>query len=224
VPKNLKNKTDPNLINALEDHLNKVVRFHEIQFRGLSKLKYEIFPQPIVLREDNGFYDTANTNKGNPEALLRISQEMSDRILTKGGDLYDEQFAETESGEYPVMGLIYEGVGASGSAIYESDLNSAAEIAKRLGIPESEVRIVGIKGIQGFFILNKEYLTKPEYAFYGDTLFYHEFGHTLGLDDSYNQETNQPFLMDVEGGGRNKPLDLTYIDRSSLRDMGVLRN
>lgn len=222
VPQNRKDKIDPNLEETLENTLEKAAAFHKIQFRELSELKYDIFPKPIILKEENGFYDTEDTNRGNPYALLRVSREVNDRVFIKGGDLYDEEFVRVEEGEYPVMGLIYEGVGASGSAIYESELNSAAEIARQLGIPESEVKVVKIKEVDGFFILNREFLTNPELSLHGVTTLYHEFGHTLGLPDNYNTETNQPFYMDIMGGGREETIELMYFDRLSLRDMGVL--
>lgn len=222
VPKNLKDRADPGLETVIRNTLDRAVQFHELQFRGLSNLKYYIFPEPVILKEDNRFYDTVNTSKGNPEGLLRISQEINDRVFVEGGDLYKERFAKVGEREYPVMGLIYEGVGAAGSAIYESELNSAAEIARQLGIPESEVRIVNIKGIEGFFIVSREYLTKPEYSLNGATTLYHEFGHTMGLPDNYDTETNQPLRMDIMGRGREEPLELMYLDRSLLKDLGVL--
>ena len=224
VPKSFRGKTVADFASALQPHLDEIVKFHGLQMRGLSGVRYEIFAAPVILEHENGFYDTANTDRGNPEGLLNISAEVYRRVFSPGGDLYDERFAAKDSGEYPVLGLIYEGVGTSGSAIYESELDSAGEIAKQLGIPVSGVRIVGLNNIEGFFILNREFLTREEYVYAGDSILYHEFAHTFGLADSYNEETNQPIFMDIMGGGRNDPLKIAYIEKATLRDLGIVGN
>ncbi len=83
-----------------------LVKFYTFQFRGLSNIKYDIYPEPFILENESIFYDTESTNKGNPEALKRIVLEIEKRV---------PEFLAKDSGEFQVIGIIYEGVGASGT-------------------------------------------------------------------------------------------------------------
>lgn len=160
--------------------LGKMAAFHEVQFHGRSSLSYEIFPEPLVLSREAVFYDTENTNHGNPEGLQSITAEIEERAA---------EFLEPDSGEFAALAILYEGVGASGAP--------------------------------GAMILSRIFLSDPQYAEFASALFYHEFGHTLGLPDQYDLATNQPFSDDLMGGGRRRALDVNYLDRELLRDMNV---
>lgn len=106
VPKDRIGELDPNFVSVTTPVLEEAVSFHKIQFRGLSSLDYEIYPEPIILTEDHTYYDTENTNRGNPEALRRIVPEIENRV---------PDFLVKSRDEFPVIGIIYEGVGASGA-------------------------------------------------------------------------------------------------------------
>lgn len=223
VPKNKTRDLYADWRPRLEGALDEAARFHHLQFRGLSKIVYDIFPEPVVLKNDNRFYDTDRTDLGNPKALIAVGEEIEERVLRSGGDLTREDFRETEEGEYPVLGLLYEGVGAAGGVIYESELESVSEIAARLGIPESVVYKVDITTVDGFFILNRKFLSDAPERKLGSTLLYHEFAHTLGVPDEYDIGSDVPYTNDVMGAGRKKPIDATYLERGTLRELGVLR-
>ena len=197
-----------------------VSRFHAIQFRGFSKIDLNIFPEQVLLDHESIFYDSEKTDAGNPHALLAVAKEIEQRIATPGGDLYREEFATRKDGEYVVMGIIYEGVGASGGLIYDSPLETLQEIALQLGVPESLIHIVDVESSDGFFLANSNCLASSVCGEPGPSLTYHEFAHALGIQDQY--EGDHSFSEDIMGLGRFKPLDSTYIDRSILKEMGVL--
>lgn len=224
VPKNKAGAIKAGWQNSFRSALDKMAAFHQVQFHGLSKIKYDIFPEPVILENSNFFYDTEITDRGNPKALVAIAEEIERRVFQKNGDLYDANFSARDQNVYPVMGLIYEGVGASGGIIYESELESAAEIAKRLGVPEDIIYKVNIESSDGFFLLSRSFLTEEQHKNIGSTILYHEFGHTIGFPDQYDEETNTPFSNDVMGGGRRQPLEISYISGELLKETGVITN
>lgn len=74
--------------------LEKVQRFHNLQFRGASTLNYEIFGEPIILFEDNLKYDTQETTSSPYSSLLNLFREITPRLFEKDGDLYEQAFAK----------------------------------------------------------------------------------------------------------------------------------
>lgn len=200
----------------------KIAKFHAVQFRGLSSLRYDIFPKPVILESDESFYDTISTAEGNPKGLVSIAEEIDRRVFRPEGDLYDPEFAKLQDGEYPILGLIYEGVGASGGVIYETKTEKTKEeIAKELGVSESIVYIVDVRSAKGFFLLNHEFLRKKEFSIFGTTLLYHELAHAYGLPDrSESGEIKQS--NDIMGLGRRDPIETTYIGSDILKDLGII--
>jgi len=221
VPQNRVDKIAADWQIKIREVLEKAVQFHNLQFRGKSDLKYEIYPQPVILSRDNTFYDTDNTNKGNPRALIAVAEEIERRVLRPNGDLYNDHFAEKKAGEYPVMGLIYEGVGASGGVILESPFTSLSEAARDLQIPESIIFKVDVESADGFFLISSEYFTKPAYQIAAASLFYHEFAHSFGLPDLYDSDTGVAYSEDIMGSGRYDSIQTAYLDSLLLKDLGV---
>lgn len=162
--------------------LDNSIKFHEVQFRGLSKISYDIFPEPFILEREAIFYDTENTERGNPEGLANITLEIEKRAAN---------FLKADKGEFLVIAVIYEGVGASGT--------------------------------DGALILARAFLSDAQYQPFRSSLFYHEFGHSLGLSDQYDLETNQPFSNDIMGSGRRRPIEVNYIDKALLQGMGIIK-
>lgn len=222
VPKNKADTIKPDWQKAFKSALDKIAAFHSVQFRGLSKIEYKIFSSPVILKNDNLFYDTGLTARGNPKALIAIAEEIENRVFKTGGDLYDANFASRDPNVYPIMGLIYEGVGAAGGIIYESELESEEAIAKRLGVPQSIIYKVNVESAEGFFILNRAFLTEAQYQNLGAAVLYHEFGHAVGFPDTYSEETDVPFSNDIMGGGRRQPLEISYIGGELLKGAGVI--
>ncbi|MBI4812689.1 hypothetical protein HY798_04650 [Candidatus Falkowbacteria bacterium] len=174
---------------ALPQTLEDIVRFHKVIFKDLSQVSFDIYPQPIIGREDSSFYDTETTGRGNPAALRNVYRELEARLLTYGGDLFDESFVGSASGEYIVYCVLYEGVGASAS--------------------------------ENVIFLSSSYLTNERYQESGATIFYHEFAHTLGIPDHYDEQDGKSSSLDIMGFGLVRPLAFNYLDEEILEEMGL---
>lgn len=213
-----KNKTDfvyADWKSVLEEALGKSKKFHGIQFRGKSALNYDVYPDPVFLLNEAPFYDSNETNFGNPRALINIGEEIEKRIFQEDGDLYSGEFSEFKTGEYSVLTILYEGVGAAGGIIQESEFETPEEIAASIGLDMRHIFVVDIKSVDGFSLLSRSFLTEQETKFYGESLFYHEFAHVLGFPDQYDR-------YDIMGAGRLKPIEQAYLDRHLLQGVGVI--
>lgn len=104
VPKN--QSVAPQWQDEINAVIPDVVNFHAIQFHNLSLVVPQIYPNPVILQNDDLFYDTNNTNFGNPEGLRRIVPELESRFPA---------FVKADRGEFATIAVVYEGVGASGS-------------------------------------------------------------------------------------------------------------
>ncbi len=225
VPKNkIQGVSSSTWRSVLADTVERAARFHNLQFRGTSQLTYFIYRNPVYLENEDSFYDTANTHGGNPHGLVAVAEEVERRVFKPGGDLYDPSLIGG-AGEYTVMGLVYEGSGASGGRIYESPLTSPADIAAQIHVSSSSIYKVGVDSAQGFFLLNRRFLSDSALPAYGASVFYHEFGHAIGLPDAYEVRPDFPqdilLTEDIMGGGRYRPLENTYIGNDFLKEMGV---
>jgi len=202
---------------VLQASLQQLVEFHSLQFQGLSRASFKIYPAPVIGLADNLSYDTEVTQRGNPRALIAIGEELEARAFRPDGDLFVPDFAVRDA--YPVLFVMYEGVGASGGVIHESELESVPEIARELGLPESVIFEVDIKSVDGFFLVNREFLA-GSHGPAGASVFVHEFYHTIGIPDGYDEETAVSYTADIMGIGRTKPLDKTYVSKEILKNLG----
>lgn len=223
VPKNKSSSVASDWHSILESNLSKAQIFHSLQFRGLSEIEYAIFPEPVLGLENNLFYDTAKTDRGNPQALLNVAEELQKRVFNKSGDLFREEFASVENGAYPVMLIIYEGVGAVGGIIRREKEESRDETAKRLEVDESLLFEVDVSSVDGFSLLSSAFLTRNEFKKIGSSIMTHEFYHTLGLPDAYEVPGTFEVVLsdDITGAGRKRPLERTYLSRDNLKKLGL---
>ncbi|MEK7561141.1 MAG: hypothetical protein AAB539_04275 [Patescibacteria group bacterium] len=220
VAKNKKDRIADNWRDALEKNLAALADFHALQLRGRSHISYRIYPAPVIGLEDNIFYDTDVTQRGNPHGLIHISEELDRRALRETGNLYDVGFAARPKNSYASLFILYEGVGASGGIIYESGEKSVEGIAAETGLSPDVIFIVGVKNADGFFLLNREFLM-GSYADIGGSLLAHEFYHTLGLPDGYTGTEATPTTSDIMGLGRMRPIERAYIGRETLENLGL---
>ena len=217
-----KNKTvKENWRNTMESGLNRLQEFHKLQFLQRSKISYNIFPEPVIGEREILFYDTETTNRGNPQALINSSNEIERRVFRSDGNLFYVDFPRSTDKSYPVLFIMYEGVGASGGIINESGENlTSAEIAKKLNLPESIIYIVDVKSTDGFFLVNREIL-EGKHGQNGQSILAHEFYHTLGLSDEYSLEDASARSADIMGLGRFKPIENTYISKKLMASLGL---
>ncbi|MEK7090151.1 MAG: hypothetical protein AAB930_01035 [Patescibacteria group bacterium] len=220
VSENKIGQVSGNWHNTMEVGLPKLAAFHELQFQKRSKISYAIYPEPVIGEKDNLLYDTENTGRGNPRALIAISEELERRVFKPDGDLYRKDFAEIGGQGYPVIFIMYEGVGATGGIIHESARETASEIAADLGLAESVIFVVDVSSADGFFILNRETL-EGKHGPNGETIVAHEFYHTLGVEDKYSLDTGRAESADLMGLGRFKPLENTFLSKDTLNALGL---
>ncbi len=194
VPKNKVSDTKSDWQNLLKNVLSRMAEFHKLQFKDLSQISFDIYPKMVLGLENNLVYDTKSTKFGNPRALLAVSGEIEKRIFNPKGDLYNKDFAKLEKNEFESLFIMYEGVAASG-------------VGKEGGLPTAFVA-------RGF-------LTDKGYKVFGDSTFYHEFAHTIGILDLFDAKTNKPFSEDIMGSGRFRPLEINYIDARTKAEMGL---
>lgn len=221
VPKNKSEFLSGNWKEILEPNLKKLQEFHNLQFREQSKIIYEIYPEPIIGLKDTIEYDTENSNRGNPFGLLSISEEIERRVFNSGGDLFIPDFFKADDDAYPVLAIMYEGVGASGGIAYSSDLESVIDIARELDLPESMVYKIDVESVDGFFLINIAFLRDAEYLIESASLFSHEFYHTIGVPDAYNILTGIDTSQDIMGLGRHRLLEKTYLNKDTMKQFGL---
>lgn len=221
VPKDKQKDMSAEWRELLDENFKKLQAFHALQFQERSAISFAVYPEPVIGLEEHLFYDTTDTNRGNPKALLNVSEELEERLFSSEGDLYRHDFWQKGAGGYPALFILYEGVGAIGGIIAESERESVADIARELGLPESVIFKVGVKAVDGFFLLSRTFLADPEYRAFGASLLAHEFYHTLGIPDAYDQDTGKPESADIMGLGRYRPIEKTYVRREVVRALGL---
>ncbi len=217
IPKDKEGVINRDWRKMIEKNLTSLQKFHFLQFAGLSEIKYEIYPQPVIGFKESIEYDTETTQGGNPHALLNIAQELDYRIFIRDGDLFMKEFAEPKGDNYPVLAIVYEGVGAVGGIVHESELETRSEIAKEAGVPEELIHIVDIESVDGFFLNNIFFLANSS------SVFAHEFYHTLGIPDAYDTPGlyDIPLGQDIMGAGRFRQIERTYLEKNTLKELGV---
>lgn len=205
LPKDRQESKDPNWQSLMEDGLGKLKQFYTHQLHSASDIQFEIYPEPIIGLKNTADYNGLDTNRGNPNALISIQDELNQRLFLKTGDQYDKSFTKRTTGEYQVMAIMYEGVGSSALMLRENDASDITVLDE--GLPA--------------FLVSRYFLADEGYKDYGTTIFCHEFGHTLGLPDAYDLSTNQPLTEDIMGSGRFRPLDYAFLSQEPKKQLGL---
>lgn len=200
VPQDRQNNQLESWQEDLRSSLAELKQFHDLQFQGYSDLTIDIYPNPIIGRQDSIYYDTDNTNQGNPQALRNVSVEIQERVFSPEGDYWNSDDKKiVQPNAYRTVLILYEGVGASGA----------------IGEPTAL--------ISSYYFKNENTRNK------GNVFLAHEFYHTLGLPEGYAvRKIQTPYAAEIEsltssdimGAGRHQTLDKTYIDRQTLTHMG----
>lgn len=176
LPKDVSHNLVPGWKTHLEKAAEQVKEFYLLQLEDSVDFQIHIYPKSIIGENATAFYNGEGTDGGNPHALLAIEAELRER------------FPQSGEGVWNVLGIIFEGVGASGS------------------------------GEKRTFLLAREFLTREKIKnAYGLTFFAHEFGHAIGFPDSFDggHEVLKDDVAytddDLMGAGRYKPLSHTYL-------------
>ena len=205
VPKNKEKEINPGWKDIIENSLKKIVLFHQIQFRNKSTISYDIYSQPFILTNDDSYYNS-DFDVVNNKSLLAIAEEI-EKFLQKE----NSQFLNLNKNEYNVLVILYEGSGAFGAVITDN--------LKIVDWPQAKVVTTTIEKFNGVVFVSFDYLVKSELKSFGDSIFYHELAHTLGIPDKY--ENNINFSLDIMGAGRFEPLENNYLDQETLTKMGL---
>lgn len=194
-------------LKPLASALDQTASFYSKQLNGGANISYKIYPQIIVGQQPSSFYDGSSTSLGNPNALLSIRRELEARLFSQTGDLYQQQFSSTDGDQFPVLAVLYEGVGSSGTLPDEGDSHAAPGSADSLSA----------------MMVARVFLTDDAYQDFGVTFFAHEFGHTIGLADGYDTATGNPSGDDIMGAGRFRPLGYTYLSKENKLSLGLIQ-
>ena len=205
VPKDFENSIDSAWKQHLENALSQTKLFYEKQVGGGINITYNIFPTPILGKEDSTFYNGNDTSQGNPSALILVYAEIQARIASDI-NVDGNSFSRTGGTFHPSV-ILYEGVGASAMLLLDT-------VPKDL--PKSHVVAIDDSSAPAFLI-SDYFFTGDSYKDYGTTFFAHEFGHIIGLVDAYTGDTGFSTSEDIMGMGRFKPLNATYLDDSSKK-------
>lgn len=206
LPTDRKDQMDDDWQKHLNDSLAGLKEFYTLQLNNAVKITFDIYPQPIIGQYETAYYDRQE-GQGNPMALLAIQKELTNRVFSSSGDLYEKFFAEGNSDSFRVMGILYQGVG------------STATIFKKNGGADNLAVLE--EGTLPAFLVSDYYLTTPSYKDYGQTIFAHEFGHTLGLPDAYDIKTGIPYSDDIMGEGRYRPLNIAHLSVEAKKKLGL---
>lgn len=203
VPRDATSKLNVNWKSLLENSLAETKNFYESQTNKRIKINYQIYPDVVVGRQDTLFYDGGDTRNGNPQALLSVKSEIEARIKDSLG------FPSTQ-GSYRAVAILYEGVGASAMVLMDKQPKV-----------QSQSHVVAVADNQApAFLVSEGFLSGSSYKDYGVTVFAHEFGHILGLEDTY-EPTSAVITNDIMGFGRTRPINYTYIAPENLKLLGI---
>lgn len=198
VPQFKKNQLKNDWQKLIKEALDKAKSFHQVQFRNLSKIDYEIHPQPIVL-ENIPETDKIGFDSSEMSILLKMIENLEKELSPKLTDL--------KNNSYKILVIFYEGEGAFGAAITEkSDL-----LKNYKG--SANILPTAIENFNGLAFVSIDYLTKP----YGESILYHEIAHALGIPDGY--QNDKDLSLDIMGNGRFLPLEINYLNHETINKM-----
>lgn len=210
IPRDINKPLDADWKNILQEALLNLKKFYEFELRQGISITYDIYPAPITGDKEHRDYDGRDTSRGNPNALVAIHNELIRRAIRSDGDLYLKDFSASDLKDYEVMAILYEGAGASAMLSGQGPANEYGP----------DVVVIQKEELPAFLV-SKFFLVSPTYEDYGLSIFAHEFGHTLGLTDSYNLETGQPLSDDIMGAGRFRPISGTYLSDETKSKLGL---
>lgn len=80
---------------------------------------------------------------------------------------------------------------------------------------------VGASGGSDTALVSRTFLADLRYRAIAASTLAHEFYHTLGIPDAYEIPTSIPTSEDIMGLGRARPIEKTYINRATVKKMGL---
>lgn len=80
---------------------------------------------------------------------------------------------------------------------------------------------IGASGASNVALLNRRYLTDPEYNENNSAYFAHEFYHTIGVPDGYDLSTGTSTSADLMGLLKDTDLKKNFLDNEITKNMGI---
>ena len=116
----------------------------------------------------------------------------------------------SKSGEDSVIAILYQGVGSSGTVV--TDPGAASQGLESVVLEDNQPQA---------FLVSSYFFSGSSYRDYGNTIFAHEFGHILGLEDSYDLKSDKALDDGIMGSGRFRPLSATYLSLENKKKLGL---
>lgn len=202
VPIDIKDSQRQDWQSIIDQAMVEIIQFHASQFKDYSTLNYSLYPKPIIGNKTAEEYSKDDTPTDR-KALTFILEEINERVLQKGGDLYDQKIALQPDATYQ-MNIIF----------VEGDFPKFQSEGKTNDV-------VGYGDEKQSAIIYRKVLTDDQRRDYGTSIVYHEIAHNMGLDDQYDYQTLQPTSDDIMGSGRLRPLKYNYIEPKILKQLGL---
>ncbi|MCF7843684.1 hypothetical protein K9M47_02170 [Candidatus Gracilibacteria bacterium] len=198
VPKDRTDRIKDNWQEAAIYKLKELQDFHQTQFRGTSIIDYKLLNE-IVIGEKNAKEYEDYFGYDDKDSLVPVKNEITKRILTLDGDLYNKSISEIKPGERKVYLVIFEGVGAAG--------NENFSLISRSYLTDSMHKDNG-----STFLAHEFYHTLGLPDNYKTSMKVYE--------DNQQEKISIPTKLDIMGQV-NIPIFDTYIDNEILNKMGL---
>lgn len=198
IPKDALTKKQDNWKEITEKHLRNLIDFHTVIFENTSKITYEFFPEIITGEKTTKEYESLFENNEN-DALIPVQEEITKRVLTPDGNLYNLKDKPKGNTTRNVYLVIFEGNGAAG--------NGNFALVSRAYLTDKAYEEIG-----STFLAHE---------------FYHTLGLPDNYiilprvySDTEQTKVSYPTYKDIMGIV-TIPLPYTYIDEDSLKKMGL---
>ena len=199
VPKDAVAKKQDNWKEITEEHLKKLLAFHDIQFEKTSTINYTFFPEIIVGDKTTEQYESLFKRDDDHDALIPVKEEISRRVLDTTGDLHAKLENNPNLSARKVYLVVFEGNGGAG--------NDTFALVSRSYLTDPLYKENGTT-----FLAHE---------------FYHTLGlldnYTTSIVSYSEKEQKTISLVTNKDimGQVNVPLSHTYIDPETLRKMGL---
>lgn len=199
IPKDVKEYELSDWKEYAENHLKNLITFHTLQFQNTSEITYTFSPSYVIGEKDKVEYEGILGSYEDYDALIPIKEEITKRVLTKGGDLYIEKNNEKQKDIRNVFMVVFEGNGAAG--------NGDFALVSRKYLTDKEYVNTG-----STFLAHEFYHTLGIPDNYQSSIIVHE--------DKSQSKTSLVTKKDIMGQV-NIPLTSTYLDIDTLKNMGI---
>lgn len=188
-------------------------QFHGREWSNRSELQFAVYPNPIIGKQNADYYSKDFLSFQEEHPLGRLHDEISERLLHPGGDLYDAAFNQSDKNIYTIHLFIFDMPTPSkhiaGRSALVPGLTDDTEAAS---LVFSDIVDPG-----------RGRVDYPN----GTSIIYHELLHAMDVPEFYDADTENTFekrtlRSDIMGSGADLPLSATYIGADIKEHMGFI--